>query len=718
LVGLLHAHTSIEMEGEQVTFAGDNLGIVSFADDGTLDFSIREITSQATRDSASAVIDSISGHRWMTRFETSIGSGLFESLNEIAAQGAVPACGETVVLLSDGDSNTGMTPGDVIPLLKERGVIVHTVAIGTGARTDLMEEVADSTDGRFFHVTSEEELPDVMTEVSSEISAAGTVIALSDSTSGQDELRTILIDGLAEEVTFVLQWDAGVLDMTLTSPTGDLIDFGSAATRPDVEAGREGTLLFIRVIAPEQGTWTAQMHPVEVPQTIHFDLIVHDQSRSVSVTATTDQEVYDPPQQVHLRVSVIASVPVAGADVQATVDPPLGGTSSFRLFDDGSPMHGDTWAGDGVYNALIDTAPPGGIYTFHIRVVNENGTGPDPDLPFVEDGPGPPVSVPPFIRETEISIRVSEPVTIIGDLAVRPSILYTESPLGRVTCHLELPPPNDVAQIDAGTVRLNGVVAPVPHPVSIGDFDEDGVPDRLFKFSRAEVLAALPTGMEVEVDLSGRMLSGIYFTARDTISVIGPCDPDQVIVAPDTLRAGQIATISWTAQDGDPIGYDGYLSMDGGLTWESIFRGIVSATDYLWQVGADPSSDAMIIVQASSPEGVLWQASSPLFTIVTPADVEDAVPLETRFLGVGPNPMTSFSTFRYSLGRPADVRLDIFDPAGRVVQSITTDRVVPGVYAVVWDGRDRSGKKASSGIYRYVFRAGSHRTTGSIALIH
>ena len=718
LVGLLHAHTSIDMEGEQVTFPGDNLGIVSFDTERTLDFPMREITSQATRDSAGTAIDSISGFRWLSRFETSIGAGLLGSLNEIAAQGEIPACGETIVLISDGDSNAGLSPEDVIPLLQERGVIVHTIAVGVGAQTDLMEALADSTEGRFFHVTSEEELPGVMTEVSSEISAAGTVVALSDSTSGQDELKTILIDGLAEEVTFVLQWDAGVLDMTLTSPTGDQIDLGSAATRPDVEAGTEGTLLFIRVIDPEVGTWTARMHPVEVPQTIHFDLVVHDQSRSVSVTAATDREVYDPPQPVHLRVNVIAAVPVAGAVVEATVEPPLGETASFRLFDDGSPLHGDTWAGDGVYNALIATAPPGGIYTFHIRVVNENGTGPDPNLPFVEDGPGPPISVPPFVRETEISIRVNEPVTVTGELAVRPAVLHREEHEGRVTCYLELPPPNDVAQIDAGTVRFNGIVEPLEHPVTIGDFDHDGVPDRLFKFSRKEVLAVLPDGMEVEVDLTGWMQNGVYFTARDTISVIGPCDPDMVIVAPDTLLAGQIATVSWTAQEGDPIRYDGYLSLDGGLSLEPIFRGIAGTTEYQWQVGTSSSTNAMIFIQASSPEGVLRQSASPRFTIVVPAGVEDAIPLETRFLGVGPNPMTNLATFRYSMGKPAAVRLDIFDPSGRVVQSITTDRPTPGVFAMVWDGRDRSGKLAASGIYRYVFQAGTHRATGSIALIH
>jgi hypothetical protein len=89
----------------------------------------------------------------------------------------------------------------------------------------------------------------------------------------------------------------------------------------------------------------------------------------------------------------------------------------------------------------------------------------------------------------------------------------------------------------------------------------------------------------------------------------------------------------------------------------------------------------------------------------------------TGFLGISPNPLTGQGVLRYSLAVPADVRLDIYDVTGRLVQNIAAGRESEGPHAVVWDGTDLQGRRVSSGVYLYTFQAGAHRATGRMMVV-
>jgi hypothetical protein len=54
---------------------------------------------------------------------------------------------------------------------------------------------------------------------------------------------------------------------------------------------------------------------------------------------------------------------------------------------------------------------------------------------------------------------------------------------------------------------------------------------------------------------------------------------------------------------------------------------------------------------------------------------------------------------RFSVPRASWVKLDVFDVDGRWVKSLTNDIYEPGSHAVVWDGRDNTGRKTSTGVY-------------------
>ncbi len=58
-------------------------------------------------------------------------------------------------------------------------------------------------------------------------------------------------------------------------------------------------------------------------------------------------------------------------------------------------------------------------------------------------------------------------------------------------------------------------------------------------------------------------------------------------------------------------------------------------------------------------------------------------------------------TIAYQLQKDASIRLEVYDIAGRRVQSLVDGGKVAGYCTVVWNGRDKSGSDVSSGVYLY-----------------
>ena len=64
-----------------------------------------------------------------------------------------------------------------------------------------------------------------------------------------------------------------------------------------------------------------------------------------------------------------------------------------------------------------------------------------------------------------------------------------------------------------------------------------------------------------------------------------------------------------------------------------------------------------------------------------------------------PNPFHQQTRVSFALPRRGGVRLTIHDVTGRLVRTLQNGELDPGVYEVVWDGRDQRRRRVSSGIY-------------------
>jgi hypothetical protein len=137
---------------------------------------------------------------------------------------------------------------------------------------------------------------------------------------------------------------------------------------------------------------------------------------------------------------------------------------------------------------------------------------------------------------TEESTTGSPSDVLDAEVSFNRGTLSLRGEAGFLPCYLELPRGNRAADIDVASVLLDGAVPAELGETSVGDYDFDGVDDRLIKFRRDAVFSAVekagsasesaPTmsrglqpGDLVEVSISGSLLDGVLFSGTDVVKI-------------------------------------------------------------------------------------------------------------------------------------------------------------------------------------------------------
>ena len=76
-----------------------------------------------------------------------------------------------------------------------------------------------------------------------------------------------------------------------------------------------------------------------------------------------------------------------------------------------------------------------------------------------------------------------------------------------------------------------------------------------------------------------------------------------------------------------------------------------------------------------------------------------APPALTRLAGVWPNPFNPQTTVSFSVGKPQQVAIRVYDLTGRRVAELADRPFGAGTHQVRWDGQDAQGRQAASGAY-------------------
>ncbi|MCB9077900.1 MAG: VWA domain-containing protein [Anaerolineaceae bacterium] len=373
----------------------DKIGVVSFADEATVDFPLVDATP-ANKLLAKANIALLQAGGL-----TATGDGLRRS-QDILFSGD-PSAPWAIVLLSDGFEYLGNEPRGISPRVDEvlPGYIIpykteiHTIGLGGIANEPELLEMAQKTGGTYSLSPSTLELAATYDRIAGDLNGDEILFTYNGIVRAQTETVYVNVDSSSRSMTFPVYWsNSGVtLSMTLRDPNGRTITAAAANNDPDIWYFGGPTYLYyiIKGNALVPGLWEMQVRretvlfPTETDESDQVNTLADDgEPFSIQVIGDTDlttqvysdKAEYNSNEPIELSVSISDLNPVTGSTVLAVTGPLVkispenvntkGAAAVFNLIDDGSGN--DKVANDGIYTGVLPASETAndGTYTFSI----------------------------------------------------------------------------------------------------------------------------------------------------------------------------------------------------------------------------------------------------------------------------------------------------------------------------------------------------------------
>lgn len=82
-----------------------------------------------------------------------------------------------------------------------------------------------------------------------------------------------------------------------------------------------------------------------------------------------------------------------------------------------------------------------------------------------------------------------------------------------------------------------------------------------------------------------------------------------------------------------------------------------------------------------------------------------------------PNPFNSSTSFVFSLPLSEEVKITVVDGTGREIDALSSGRMLAGEHQLTWDGKDKNGAEAPSGVYLLVVRSANFTGVKKMMLV-
>jgi len=229
---------------------------------------------------------------------------------------------------------------------------------------------------------------------------------------------------------------------------------------------------------------------------------------------------------------------------------------------------------------------------------------------------------------------------------------------------------------------------------------------------------------------STAVMSGVFTLARPRGDKHGP-----VLVAgsatcnPLPVRSGRATTLFATFSDAE-TGGGGVVAAEysvgdapappgSGTTMAGAFGGVTVQASAALATGGAASGNVTYWLRGRDTAGN-WGAASALtvpssgpFTLA----VDDAAPAVDFLATPTPNPVRGSAMIHFGLARAGEVRLELFDIAGRRVRTLAGGAMAPGPHSALWDGRDQHGQRVGAGVYFLRLTTPSRTFTARVAAL-
>ena len=120
---------------------------------------------------------------------------------------------------------------------------------------------------------------------------------------------------------------------------------------------------------------------------------------------------------------------------------------------------------------------------------------------------------------------------------------------------------------------------------------------------------------------------------------------------------------------------------------------------------------------ATAPSDVMYRCLHCWVGIEGDQPGAPAGPQSVQLHPASPNPFNPMTQISYQLDAPAEIRLQVYDAAGRCTRTLDGGQRAAGTHRVCWDGTNEQGQSVASGVYFYRLNATGHSTTRSMLLL-
>lgn len=184
---------------------------------------------------------------------------------------------------------------------------------------------------------------------------------------------------------------------------------------------------------------------------------------------------------------------------------------------------------------------------------------------------------------------------------------------------------------------------------------------------------------------------------------------------------GKDAVLTWNLPEQFPEGYSVKLI---DLDVQSKAIDIKEIKEYSYALakpkntGKEAPPDPLVNVNnpAIFPKNTGLETRHFILRVIKPQS-RPAIP-ETYYLKQNyPNPFNPVTTIEYALPEQTDVQITIYNVLGQEVRNLLKAQQTPGVYKILWDSRNNSGIRVTSGIYFYRIKAGNFIQTKKMMLL-
>ena len=93
------------------------------------------------------------------------------------------------------------------------------------------------------------------------------------------------------------------------------------------------------------------------------------------------------------------------------------------------------------------------------------------------------------------------------------------------------------------------------------------------------------------------------------------------------------------------------------------------------------------------------------------------VPSEFALSQNYPNPFNPETTISYDLAEVSEVRLEVYNVMGQLVNTLVSEAQAAGRYRMRWSGQDAFGRQVASGVYFYRLQTEGFKAVRKLMLL-